>query len=421
MKNILNNKKYLIIALFVIAMLFLIPNLSNAAVEVTKSIYANDGSMRFSFTGLDLDTTHEYNYAFTSSDTTQISRWNVLSNFTATTATVNISGSNSDDVNVILANDRGYITIKDNTDDIIVLEPYAVDLSIPYFKLTNYRVIDNGKMLYNGDSYITMNLWHNSNSTAYYQFEKITDTDVISQYRTIKASNGDFNQLQSALKTEVPDNDNWTSWDHWYIDLSHYPYGAKGYTQSEVSGPGEGLYYMWIWINGNNVKDAYGYILVDNLDDEIALDSISLPQTKEVKLGETLTLTPTFNPVNTTNKSVTWKSSDETVATVDANGKITPVKLGSTIITVTSEDESKNATCTVTVVAATSNDDSNNNNGNTDTNNGSSAGTKTTDGTTAKGAIPQTGEGITIIFTIAILLIAGTFAYFRFFKYKDIK
>ena len=77
---------------------------------------------------------------------------------------------------------------------------------------------------------------------------------------------------------------------------------------------------MWIYLAGNNTRNAYGYILVDNLKPEIALDSISLPSTKNVSLGETLTLIPTFSPANTTNKIVKWSSSDETVATVDNNG-----------------------------------------------------------------------------------------------------
>lgn len=44
-----------------------------------------------------------------------------------------------------------------------------------------------------------------------------------------------------------------------------------------------------------------------------------------------------YNPENTTDsKSVTWTSSDETVATVDSNGKVKAIKAGTTTITATS-------------------------------------------------------------------------------------
>ena len=49
------------------------------------------------------------------------------------------------------------------------------------------------------------------------------------------------------------------------------------------------------------------------------------------------------------NKRVTWKSSDEKVATVDANGKVTAVSNGTATITVTTEDGKHSAEVTVTV------------------------------------------------------------------------
>lgn len=61
------------------------------------------------------------------------------------------------------------------------------------------------------------------------------------------------------------------------------------------------------------------------------------------------TLTPTIAPSNATNKAVTWTSSNEAVATVDANGKVTGVAEGQATITVTTVDGNKTHTCTVTV------------------------------------------------------------------------
>ena len=80
-------------------------------------------------------------------------------------------------------------------------------------------------------------------------------------------------------------------------------------------------------------------------------ESVTLDKTSAtLKATETLTLKATIAPATTTNKSVTWKSSNEAVATVDANGKVTAVAVGEATITVTTTDGSnKSATCKITV------------------------------------------------------------------------
>ncbi len=76
----------------------------------------------------------------------------------------------------------------------------------------------------------------------------------------------------------------------------------------------------------------------------IALNKV----TASIGTGESLTLTPIFSPETATNKNVTWSSSDKTVATVE-NGIVTPLKKGTTTITVTTEDGGFSASCVVTV------------------------------------------------------------------------
>ena len=67
--------------------------------------------------------------------------------------------------------------------------------------------------------------------------------------------------------------------------------------------------------------------------------------------GQSETLTATVQPSDATTKAVTWSSNDETVATVDSNGKVTAVGAGEANITVTTEDGSHTGTCKVTVKA----------------------------------------------------------------------
>ena len=72
--------------------------------------------------------------------------------------------------------------------------------------------------------------------------------------------------------------------------------------------------------------------------------------TASLKANETVTLTATVTPSTTTNKSVIWTSSDETVATVK-DGVVTAHKVGTANIIVTTTDGSNlSATCKVTVV-----------------------------------------------------------------------
>ena len=80
---------------------------------------------------------------------------------------------------------------------------------------------------------------------------------------------------------------------------------------------------------------------------EVTLDKTELTLTE----GETETLTATVKPDNADNKKVKWSSDKTDVATVDGAGRVTAVKAGEAVVTVTTEDGGKTATCKVTVKA----------------------------------------------------------------------
>ena len=83
---------------------------------------------------------------------------------------------------------------------------------------------------------------------------------------------------------------------------------------------------------------------------KVPLESISLNETeKQLNKGDNLQLTVTYNPEDTTaDKTVTWTSTDDTVATVDENGKVTALKAGTTYIKAKVED--KEVSCKIDVV-----------------------------------------------------------------------
>lgn len=81
-----------------------------------------------------------------------------------------------------------------------------------------------------------------------------------------------------------------------------------------------------------------------------AVSGVTLDQTVvTIKPGGAIILTATVNPDNAANKSVTWVSSNPTVATVDENGNVTALKAGTAYITVTTKEGNFSAKATVVV------------------------------------------------------------------------
>ena len=91
------------------------------------------------------------------------------------------------------------------------------------------------------------------------------------------------------------------------------------------------------------MDSAFGVVL-ENLKAETKVtvttnvEGITLDKTEGVlTVGNTVTVTATVTPDTATNASVTWSSSDEAIATVDSEGKITAVAPGTATITAVSD------------------------------------------------------------------------------------
>jgi len=70
------------------------------------------------------------------------------------------------------------------------------------------------------------------------------------------------------------------------------------------------------------------------------VEQIALSKTEGVlTVGNSVTITATVTPDNATNTTINWTSSDEKVATVDSNGKVTAVAAGNATIKATSESD----------------------------------------------------------------------------------
>ncbi len=111
-------------------------------------------------------------------------------------------------------------------------------------------------------------------------------------------------------------------------------------------------------ITGKKVGTAYITISAESktasykitVINAIKLNSIIIsPSNIELTEGGTAKLSVIFNPVNASNKEVTWKSSNNSVVTVDSNGNLTGNSSGSATITAISTDNYYVASAKVTV------------------------------------------------------------------------
>ncbi len=99
--------------------------------------------------------------------------------------------------------------------------------------------------------------------------------------------------------------------------------------------------------DGNIVAECNVTVKPVALEDILITDKLSVYETMEAAIEVT------FTPANTTNKKLTWASSNTSVATVDEKGVVTGVDAGEADITVTTDDGNITKTCRVTVLAAT--------------------------------------------------------------------
>lgn len=119
-----------------------------------------------------------------------------------------------------------------------------------------------------------------------------------------------------------------------------------GFTQKNKCYPvqvdAEGNAYVCVpWEGGGGDPEPGG----------VPVSGVTLISSTTVEVGKTTVLSANVLPTNASNKSVTWKSDNPSVATVSSTGRVSGVREGTAIITVTTEDGGFTDTCTVTVKA----------------------------------------------------------------------
>ncbi len=129
----------------------------------------------------------------------------------------------------------------------------------------------------------------------------------------------------------------WRSYDEAIATVDEY---------GKVTGVAEGETTVVVMSENGGLTDraeitVTGYIAVTGVTVE--------PQLLELEPGQTATLTATVEPEDASNKTISWASDDDAIATVNDNGLVTAIAEGTIYITVTTEEGSFADKCEVTV------------------------------------------------------------------------
>lgn len=416
--------KILIMALLIYVLMFCISNSVNA-VSIERDFINDAGSINVKFSGLTLDPNNKrYEWGFTQLKNDEVKKWYDLTQFDNNKANIIIDVLIPEMRNIVLKSDIGFVTIREKGGNNIT-EPIEVDLKIPLLRFTNRSVLNNGEKLNVDDKEVKVKLF-DASANIEFQYEKVIDEIVINKYKEIKNNNSSIYDIEKIIKKELP-VDNWKKWEiggGWMFDIDP---PAGGYPERKINVNGEGLYYLWIKAYKKNSKVGYGLILVDNLGANVPLEGISLSSSYDIKVGEEKRLNIEYTPTQASNREVTWKSEDESIATVDKEGRVKGIKTGSVKIVATSKEGNKTATTIVNVIdkdnVYVQNENKNNANTNTNANINKDTDKKINDvkkdNTTAKGRLPQTGESliaVSAIFIIGLVMVVGIKIYNKNFK-----
>jgi hypothetical protein len=127
-------------------------------------------------------------------------------------------------------------------------------------------------------------------------------------------------------------------------------------TNNTISSPNNDLLVPWIINNFGRNEDPNRTTYLVNVDETGGCNDfgvtgvIVIPETASIVVTETYQLTANVFPKGATNQSVTWSSSNPSIATVDSNGLVTAVAEGGPVtITATTSDGGFTDTSTITV------------------------------------------------------------------------
>ena len=109
--------------------------------------------------------------------------------------------------------------------------------------------------------------------------------------------------------------------------------------------------FLWSYTKDGSVNGNSDACWVDNvyIGAPLSATGIEVLEHLDISMNNTGTVVYNVLPENVYNKNVSFESADTRIATVDANGVVTGVSVGETVITVTTEDGGFTGACTINV------------------------------------------------------------------------
>jgi uncharacterized protein YjdB len=171
--------------------------------------------------------------------------------------------------------------------------------------------------------------------------DKVAVTGITLDKKTLSITDGDYSKLTASLIPSNSTNQN-VSWSTSDSSVATVDQGGIVHAVK----PGKTVITV--------KSEDGGYTASCDVDvSALVMKSITLnPPVVTTVPGSTLTIQASIDPSNATDKTVLWKSSDPSVATV-GNGVVNALTVGSAVITASNSDGTVKATCAVTVNSVT--------------------------------------------------------------------
>ncbi len=214
-----------------------------------------------------------------------------------------------------------------------------------YTLATNFTAANNNDVEPNNGTLTAQPLTLNSSAiTGYISWND--DQDV---YKVVLAKAGKIDINMSTAIYEVNmDLEDANGDKKLYTDLY---YGSEKTPKTLLTSADleAGTYYLKVWKYGSNT--GVYTLAVTAIGQPVQTTTVSLDkQTLSMNKGDSpITLKATVSSTDGVNNNIIWTSSNSNIATVDQNGLVTPVGLGTATITVTTADGGSSSSCNVTV------------------------------------------------------------------------
>ncbi len=173
-------------------------------------------------------------------------------------------------------------------------------------------------------------------------------------------SEGDTNYDEVWQPEDKINNDNSSTVYFFYAaagSMADSEYGSSGRIKGkglvlEIDGDNNNrLSFSYYDANGNNVTEPDSKTITEASHEPVAIEGVSITNSNPtVKVGRTLQLKYSTTPSDATVDSVTWSSSNTSIATVNESGKVTGVAEGSATIALSVSDGLSKATRSTSVV-----------------------------------------------------------------------